>query len=114
MTPFDWFRFSLRFGVGLVGLALGVVSPGTESSGTSGGDVGLGAWANAEPATSVPPATNRQSRELIAIMVPKLVDVRSVPCGRKEAVRSCQGKTTIGHFPPRLARSAVPFHEQKQ
>jgi hypothetical protein len=39
----------------------------------------LAAWPNAEPATSVAPATNRQSRKLMAIMRLKLIDVRSVP-----------------------------------
>jgi hypothetical protein len=58
MTPFDWSSFLLRFWAGAVGLA----SPGVVS--------GLGAWANAEPATSVTPATNRQSREPMAIMRP--------------------------------------------
>jgi hypothetical protein len=41
MTPFDWFSFLLRFWAGAIGLAPGVVG------------TGLGAWANAEPATSV-------------------------------------------------------------
>jgi hypothetical protein len=67
MTPFDWFSFLLRSWPGAVGLA----SPGVVS--------GLAAWANAEPAESMAPATNRQSRKLMAVMYRKLVDVRSVP-----------------------------------
>jgi hypothetical protein len=55
MTPFDWFSFLLRFWARAVGLAPGVVG------------AGLGAWANAEPATSV---INTQSREPMAVMSP--------------------------------------------
>jgi hypothetical protein len=47
MTPFDWFSFSLRLRAGAV-----------ESRGGVGVGRGLGAWANAEPATRVAPATN--------------------------------------------------------
>jgi hypothetical protein len=60
MTPFDWFSFLLRFWAG----APGAFSPATESSGAAGAGVGLGACANADPATNMIPATNRQSREV--------------------------------------------------
>ena len=43
MTPFDWFSFLLRLSPGARGLAAGMVSFGA----------GLGAWANAAPATRV-------------------------------------------------------------
>jgi hypothetical protein len=62
MTPFDCFSFSLRFWPA-VGLA--PVSPCAEPSGPVGA---LGAWANAEPATSVMLAINRRSLEQITLM----------------------------------------------
>jgi len=49
--------------------ARGVTSPGPE----------LGAWANAGAARNATPATNRQSRETIAVMAVKRVHGRSVP-----------------------------------
>ena len=67
MTPLDRLSFLLRLWAGLPGAA----SPGA----------GLADWANAEPARSVTPTTNRQSRETIAIMIVKRVHPRSVPPG---------------------------------
>ena len=65
MTPFDRLNFLLKLWAGAPGAAL----PGTER----------GAWANAGPATSATPMTNRQSREMIAVMVVKRVHARPVP-----------------------------------
>jgi hypothetical protein len=78
ITPFDWFSFLLRSSAGAVGSAPGVVSRGAES----GGAAGFGAWANAGPATSAAPATNRQGRNPMVRMRLKRVDVRSVPSRR--------------------------------
>ena len=61
MTPFDWSSFLLRSWPGAVGVS------------------GLTAWANAQPAESKAPATNKQSRKLVAIVCSKRVDGRSVP-----------------------------------
>ena len=69
MTPFDWFSFLLRFSPGASGLAAGMVSFGA----------GLGAWANAAPATRVAAATIMQSRESMIRMALERVDVRTVP-----------------------------------
>ena len=65
MTPFDRLSFLLKLWAG----ARGVTSPGPE----------LGAWANAGAARNATPATNRQSRETIAVMAVKRVHGRSVP-----------------------------------
>jgi hypothetical protein len=65
MIPFDSFSFLLRSWAGAVGSAPGAVSRGTESRGA----VGFGAWANAGPARSAAPATNRQSRDSMIRML---------------------------------------------
>jgi hypothetical protein len=55
MIPFDWLSSLLKLWAGAVGLA-----PRVDSFGA-----GLVAWANAEPATRVTPATIMQSRVLM-------------------------------------------------
>ena len=69
MTPFDWFSSLLRFWVGAVGSAPGVVLFGA----------GLGVWANAAPATRAAPATIMQSRESMIRMAFERMGVRPVP-----------------------------------
>jgi hypothetical protein len=59
MIPFDWFSSLLRLWAGGVGLAPGAAPFGA----------GPVAWAKAAPATSVTPATIRQSREQIIRML---------------------------------------------